>query len=169
MPRCFFMPEGKLSELTGGLLVASKNEDEGIIQWLVAQGITGKNTAIFYARNRRAAELTAQKITRECKTANPLGGLTWLVSGKTTLSALSGKIPDLREMEPKIKFVVFVGTKEFLVQIAEEHGLSPVHVQQGDCIIELNTTTGDAREVRVPPANDDARENESDEESDGAP
>lgn len=153
--RCFFVPEGKLSELTGGLRVASKNESEGIIRWFVAQGVTGRNTAIFYALDQHAAKLTALKIAQECKTADPIGGSTWLLGGKTTFAALSGKIPNLRAMGPTIQFVVFVGTKNFLVQIAEEHGLNQLHAQQGDYIVELNTATETAREVRVAPANDD--------------
>ncbi len=170
MPRCFFVPEGKLNEITHKLRASSKNEDEGIIQWLASQGAEGKNIAIFYAQDRRAAKLTAWKIARECKAANPLGGLTWLIDGKTTLSALNGKIPDLRTMEPTIRFVVFVGTKEFLTQIAEEHGKSPMHMNEGDFVLELDTKTGIAREIRIPPVNDDARENgNGDKKTNGAP
>lgn len=164
--RCICIPEGKLNELTGELRAGSKNEDAGIIQWLLAQGVTKGNTAIFYARGRQAAKLTAQKIARECDTANPIGGSTWLVGGKTTFAALSGRIPDLRDMAPTIQFVIFVGTKEFLVQIAEEHSLPTIHVQQGDFVIELDTGTETAREIQIQAINDDAHKNGGEEPKD---
>ena len=153
MARCLFLPEGKLNELTGKLRVASKNEDAGIIQNLLGQGVTSGNAAIFYAKGRRAARFTAKKIARECRIANPIG-LEWLVSGKTTLAALNGGIPNLREMDGAGRFAIFVGTNEFLAQIAEEHGQSPVHVREGNCLIELDTKTGACREFRVAPVED---------------
>ncbi len=169
MTRCFFLPEGKLNEKTGKLRVASKNEDEGIIQYLAQQGVTGANAAIFYAKGSRPAQLTARKVARECTTAKPIA-LEWLASGKTTLAAFRGAVPNLKEMEPTIQFAIFIGTKGFLAQIAEEHEVPWVHMAEGDVVLELDTTNGTCTQRKVSPVDDDSvDENGDDEEkTDGA-